>query len=106
MDNAFALALVARNDSGSIYLVGSKKLQTSDSVVAEAAIILWSLQVVELHKFSHIIIESDAKFALMRYLLPNKIFLGLLRPTIMISLIFLINLLVVILGWLQGEQVQ
>ena len=40
MDNAFALALVARNDSGSIYLVGSKKLQTSDSVVAEAAIIL------------------------------------------------------------------
>jgi hypothetical protein len=60
MDNAFALALVA-NDSGSICLSGSKKIRTSDSVVAEPAAILWALQVAKLHKFLHIIIESDAK---------------------------------------------
>ena len=61
MDNAFALVMVvAKNDSRSIYLAGSKKLNTLDLVVVVAVTILWALQVAELHKFP-LIIESDAK---------------------------------------------
>jgi hypothetical protein len=61
MDNAFALVVVAaKNDSSSIYLARSKKLNTLDLVVAMEVTILWAFQVAELHKFP-LIIESDAK---------------------------------------------
>ena len=103
MDNAFALALVTPD----LYVfLGQRKY--------ELQILLWLKQQLsfgpsKLQNFTSSYISSlkaMQRFVLMRYLLSNKIFLGLLSSIVMISLIFLINLLVVFLSGLEGEQIQ
>ena len=46
-------------------------------------------------------LKAMQRFVLMCYLLSNKIFLGLWSSIVMISLIFLINLLVQIFEWVR-----
>ena len=56
-----ALAVVARDDKGIVSKAWSKTHHSSLPIVAEANAILWAAQLAIQERWSHIIIEGDAK---------------------------------------------
>ena len=55
------LAVVARDDQGSILKGWTKVFHSCEAVVAEAESILWAVQIAKSENFQSIIIEGDAK---------------------------------------------
>ena len=55
------LAVVARDDQGSILKGWTKAFRSCEAVVAEAEAILWAVQIARSENFHSIIIEGDAK---------------------------------------------
>ena len=55
------LAVVARDDQGSILKGWTKAFRSYDAVVAEAEAILWGVQIAKSKNFHSVIIEGDAK---------------------------------------------
>jgi hypothetical protein len=55
---------VARDDSGLVIHCWSKSFPTTDPLIAETAALLWALEIARDNRFSHILIEGDAKICI------------------------------------------
>jgi ribonuclease HI len=58
------LVVVARNDSGSILQCWTKRCNTIDPCFAEAAALLWALELPRDNHFPKIMVEGDAKICI------------------------------------------
>lgn len=72
-ESSFALAVVARNSSGSVIKVWTKLHIRCPPLVAEASAILWAVQLAHQENWNHIIIEGDAKNGIDPLALENAI---------------------------------
>ena len=60
-NDAATIAIIARNEDGLITKSWAKSVNSCDPLMAEAAAILWAIQVAKVENWSSIIIESDSK---------------------------------------------
>jgi ribonuclease HI len=61
VNDAATIAIIARNEYGLITKSWAKSVNSCGPLMAEAAAILWAIQVAKVENWSSIIIESDSK---------------------------------------------
>ena len=64
LNSSTIVVVVARDLGGTFYLAWTKHTKVSNILCAEAAAILWAIQLAKLENLTHIVVESDSKICI------------------------------------------